>query len=419
MPTEELYFGFRRLNFGAEPGSAPEGAGAEQLGQSEGPGPNYVMTPGFIPQGEGPDQAVNNPGAPGAQSPGSGYSPYDPFAESFPQIDDGQQLIRRIVYYSIGYEDEYGFFNPSGFETIKSDKIYEVASISSMDSRANYSPSPVLSDAYDHKWIYGEEPIRYKEAVEVSKTESAEYPAFVAFSNSAYRNLTFTSYIETETYLNWYDYTPEDLDFGFNWKNDRAEWRQSNQLRTINKPFNLDGSELPSGFFELPSYNVHAEAPHLLAGPDHLYREAGYVRLEDGFSAEAEEAGFLLSTELETPTWLAAAMARRFKSQAVVNSAVSSYLDNLTAYATNTGFTTILKRALSSEVQDVTRFTRREFTGLGESTLSFDPAAATSGTPSYAGETSFVGPPGPLPSEAPPVMAVPLPMGEGPAGSSY
>ena len=128
------------------------------------------------------------------------------------------------------------------------------------------------------------------------------------------------------------------------------------------------------------SYTLHAEAPHLMPISDEYYGSGfsyGGVSPTGGSIMVANEPGFAFSCQLDVPTWLVDALKKRFKTRPTVDRTRTTYLDNLTRYAQSSGFTTILKRALTSESQEVTRFTRREFTGLGESTLTFNPEGVT------------------------------------------
>ena len=316
------------------------------------------------------------------------YDPPAPTDETkvavpFMGLDDGEQLIRKRAYYSIPYEDEYGFFSPAGFESIVKNSVYAIGEIESTTSRKKYEPaldelSTVFGNAeYLTPWRYGEEPIRYKDATPVANksTQDEDWSTFIDYVDNEYQNSYFSCYQETETYLNWYDYEPEDLSFGFEWKSDAAEWKQSNQLRALNRT-NHPGSSPSTTYtmFEVATYGYWAEAPWLdVDSGGNKYGDI-WVRPDPENPMVAEQqAGFQNSTAILLPDYWSSVMQQRFKSLPIVDNMTVGYLDALTSYVMNTGYTTVLKRAVVSRSQAVSRFTRREFTAMAAPTISVAP----------------------------------------------
>ena len=297
-------------------------------------------------------------------------------------LDDGEQLIRKKAYYSLPGIDPYGFLNTDvGFGMIQKDSVYTVAGVEDPESRKKYAPSTIFETDTFSSWRYGEEPIVYKDStlIESKSSEDWEWEGFKSFIDNQYQNEAFTCYREVETFLNWYDYTDDDLAYGFEWKNDFAEWRQSNQLRSMNRD-RPPGTPSDMPFMTFPEYNVHAEFPRLVIDYDNV--GAGllfeFADLDgDGITMPVmtQLSGYHVSTPVDAPDWFLDAMRVRFKNASLVESNVAAYLDTLTIYVMNTGYTTVLKRALSSPVQSVTRFTKREFTSMASPTLSLSPSS--------------------------------------------
>jgi len=281
----------------------------------------------------------------------------------FADLPDGHQLMRNKVYYSLPDVDTHGFFSSlSTFGIIMKDTVYSVPDIAGKDDRRETEPGM--------DYIYGEEPIVYKDAEFVSSLKSEGWDDFKNYIGNAYIDSPFTCFREIERYMNWFDYDDEELEFGFTWKDKSAEWKQSNQLRSINKPVIL-----PSGV----EYNyILAEAPYIEITSDR-YTESGPVWADpfdgDGFSAEFSE-GYRLSSIVTYPSWLTNDLVKRYKSINAVMSNMSSYIDAQTQYLMNTGYRTVLKRQLTSRAQTVTRFMNKEFTTMAAgSTISTQASA--------------------------------------------
>ena len=306
-------------------------------------------------------------------------------------LNNGEQLIRKKAFYFLPPEDEYGFLSREGFGKISKNSVWDVGGIPEAGSRQKYDPGLGLGDNPFTKWRYGEEPIIYKDAtlVEERSSEDPEWASFRSFVNGPYQNRSFTCYREVETYLNWYDYSSEDLSYGFEWKNDWAEWKQQNQLRTANRyhaPGQATSGELEDGsgsWYIPPTYDVYAEYP-LIDQPATIPYTEGINMItpgDDGYFYVEEYAGFQHSWALKSADWYDAGLRKRFKNAAYVEANVNNYLDALTSYLANTGYTTVLKRALSSPVQSVQRFSKREFTSMATPTLNLDPSSIYDSSP--------------------------------------
>ena len=278
----------------------------------------------------------------------------------FADLPDGHQLMRNKAYYSLPDVDTHGFFSSlSTFGIIRKDTVYSVPDIAGKDDRRETEPGM--------DYIYGEEPIVYKEATFVSSNESEGWDDFLNYIGNAYIDSPFTCFREIERYMNWFDYDDEELEFGFTWKDKSAEWKQSNQLRSINKPIIH-----PSG---VEMNYIKAEAPYIYITSDRYTESAVWADPSDGFSAEISE-GYNLSSQVTYPSWMTNDLVKRYKSINAVMSNMSSYIDAQTQYLMNTGYRTVLKRQLASRAQTVTRFMNKEFTTMaGGSTISTQASA--------------------------------------------
>ena len=124
---------------GGMPGSGGGGGGGSGGYTPTSPGGPSTPTPGeepYLPPG-GPGEGITPGVGGGGGSGGEVDEPdaLDPADPSFPDIEDGVQMILRRAYWSMPYEDEYGFMNPDGFLTIHSIRKYSIPDIESQKSR--------------------------------------------------------------------------------------------------------------------------------------------------------------------------------------------------------------------------------------------------------------------------------------------
>jgi hypothetical protein len=394
VPTEDTYGAYAGPpTLGAATPGSPEGLGITRPGLD----PLDDEAGGF----EGPDLEVD-----------PGFNPWNPMRIGSIELYNGEQLVKKKAYYHFRSEGSDGFLNTAGFEMIEKNSIFSVGGVDmgGTNARKTYDPLPSDADGAT-SWIYGEEPIVYQGAVLDSErsTEDSDWQGMKTFIRSTYQALPFTSFHETEHYLNWYNYSSADLNFGFNWKNEKAEWYQSNQLRAFNKEENPMTGETNSS----TQYNFHAEAPYLDNWSDNsLYTDdiTMPITLGTGVESRAEVSGFQNSMNTILPIWYTRSMKIRFKTPRLVANTVERYLDEMATYVANTGYTTVLKRALSSETQIVRRFTNREFTAMQTSTITTAEAADSEASSPYGPVPLPEGsaPADPMPTFAP--LPAPMPM---------